>query len=111
DAMKRILAGAFALAALCLVLAPTVHAQVDRATLSGTVRDTSGGVMPGAAVVVVNAATNVSSESVTDAQGNYMIGGLIPGAYAVSIELAGFQKGSAKLDLEVGQRGRLDFTL
>jgi hypothetical protein len=84
---------------------------VDRATLTGTVRDTSGGVMPGAAVVARNVATNVPSEAVTDAQGNYMFGGLIPGSYSVEVELAGFQKSAGKVDLEVGQRGRLDFTL
>ncbi|HYU80269.1 MAG TPA: TonB-dependent receptor, partial [Vicinamibacterales bacterium] len=94
-----------------LAFAGTAFAQVDRATLSGTVRDTSGAVVPGATVVARSVATNVPSQSVTDAQGNYLLGGLIPGSYAVEVELTGFQKGSGKIDLEVGQRGRLDFTL
>ncbi len=109
--MKRTLEGVFALVAACLLLGSNAHAQVDRATLIGTVRDASGAVVPGAPVVARNVATNVPSESVTDAQGNYLIGGLIPGAYVVEVALAGFQKSSGRVDLEVGQRGRLDFTL
>src|SRR5206468_6531458 len=100
-----------ALAGFVLLLASTVFAQVDRATLTGTVRDTSSAVVPGATVVARNVATNVASQSLTDAQGNYMIGSLIPGSYAGEVELPGFQKANGKLDLEVGQRGRLDFTL
>jgi hypothetical protein len=108
--MKRILLGV-TIVVLVLLPALTASAQVDRATLTGTVRDVSGGVMPGAAVVARNVATNVPSEAVTDAQGNYSFGGLIPGSYAVEVELTGFQKGNGKVDLEVGQRARLDFTL
>ncbi len=109
--MTRIVQGRIALAAMVLLLASTVSAQVDRATLTGTVRDASGAVVPGATVVARNAATGVPSETVTDAQGNYLIGGLIPGSYGVEVQLTGFQKSTGKADLEVGQRGRLDFTL
>src|SRR5438876_5920117 len=110
-AMKRTLQGTLALAGFVLLLASTAFAQVDRATLTGTVRDTSSAVVPGATVVARNVATNVPSQSVSDAQGNYMIGSLIPGSYSVEVELVGFQKSSGKADLEVGQRARLDFTL
>jgi hypothetical protein len=109
--MTRIVQGTLALAAMVLLLVSTASAQVDRATLTGTVRDASGAVVPGATVVARNAATGVPSETVTDAQGNYLIGGLIPGSYAVEVQLAGFQKSTGKADLEVGQRGRLDFAL
>ena len=54
--MKRILVAVMAM--LCIV--PAVQAQVDRATLSGTVKDTAGGVLTGATVTVTNVATNVS---------------------------------------------------
>jgi hypothetical protein len=109
--MKRSLQDTFALVAALLLMASNASAQVDRATLTGTVRDTSMAVVPGATVTVRNVATNVSSEAVTDAQGNFLVGGLIPGSYVVDVELAGFQKSSGKVDLEVGQRSRLDFTL
>jgi hypothetical protein len=109
--MKRTLQGTCALAAAFLLLASTVSAQVDRATLTGTVKDSSAAVVPGATVTARNVATNVPSPVVTDAQGNYLIGNLIPGSYTVEVELVGFQKSTGKVDLEVGQRSRLDFTL
>ena len=52
--MKRTLHGMLALIAVFLLHAPNASAQVDRATLSGSVRDTGGGVVPGATVTVTN---------------------------------------------------------
>src|SRR4029453_13724847 len=75
SSMKRILQG-ITIVVLVLLPALTASAQVDRATLIGTVHDTSGGVMPGAAVVARNVATNVPFEAVTDSPGHYMIGAL-----------------------------------
>jgi hypothetical protein len=109
--MIRTLHRTFALAAALLLLASTVSAQVDRAAVSGTVRDTSDAVVPGATVTARNVATNVPSVSITDAQGAYVIGALIPGSYVVEVELAGFQKTTRKVDLDVGQRSRVDFSL
>jgi hypothetical protein len=109
--MIRTVQRSFALAAALLLLASTVSAQVDRAAVSGTVRDTSDAVVPGATVTARNVATNVPSVSITDAQGAYVIGGLIPGSYVVEVELAGFQKTTRKVDLDVGQRSRVDFSL
>ena len=50
--MKRTLHGMLALIAVFFLSVPTASAQVDRATLSGVVRDTGGGVIPGATVTV-----------------------------------------------------------
>ena len=109
--MTRLAHTTFALATTFFLFGSNAVAQVDRATLIGTVRDTSGGVLPGATVTARSAATNVPSISVTDAQGIFLVGALIPGSYSVEVELPGFQKSTGKVDLEVGQRGRLDFTL
>jgi carboxypeptidase family protein/TonB-dependent receptor-like protein len=109
--MKRTLLGPVVLAGTFLLLASTGFAQVDRATLTGIIKDTQSAVVPGATVVARNVATGVDAQSVSDAQGNYMIGSLIPGSYEVTVELAGFKKTTSKIDLEVGQRGRLDFAL
>jgi Carboxypeptidase regulatory-like domain/TonB-dependent Receptor Plug Domain/TonB dependent receptor len=109
--MKRTLQGILTLAAALALQASSAFAQVDRATVTGTVRDSSGAVVPGATVTARNVATNVASESVTDAQGAYQIGALIPGSYSVDVTLAGFQKTMRKVDLDVGQRSRVDFTL
>src|SRR5436309_7179140 len=109
--MRRMLYGLLVVLAALLLHAPTAAAQVDRAALTGTVKDTSNAVVPGATVTARNAATNVPAVSVTDAQGTYVIGGLIPGSYLVDVELAGFQKSTGKVDLDVGQRARLDFMM
>jgi outer membrane receptor protein involved in Fe transport len=109
--MKRTLHGLLALIAVFLLHVPSAWAQVDRATVSGTVKDTSDAVVPGATVTVRNVATDVPSTAVSDAQGAYLIGGLIPGAYIIDVELTGFQKSSRRANLDTGQRARIDFTM
>ena len=59
--MKRTLHGLLATVAVFLLLVPAARAQVDRATLSGVVKDTGGGVVPGATVLVTNLATSKRS--------------------------------------------------
>jgi hypothetical protein len=67
------------------------HAQMTRGGINGTVRDASGGVVPGATVTVTNVATNQPRDAVTDAQGFYRVVALEPGAYDVKAVLSGFQ--------------------
>lgn len=101
-----------ALAVAAWAFMPSVAlAQVDRATVVGTVRDSSNAVVPGATVTARHAGTNISNQAVTDAQGAYIIASLLPGQYAIDAELSGFQKTTSNVDLQVGQRARLDFTL
>jgi len=84
----RLIAKALCIAA-CVVIVPSVTwAQV---TLSGTVKDTSGAVLPG---VTVEASSPVLIEKVrtatTDSAGNYRIEALQPGTYSVTFGLPGF---------------------
>jgi hypothetical protein len=109
--MKRTLHGMLAIVAVFLMHVPAAVAQVDRATLSGVVKDTGGGVVPGATVVVTNLATNLESHQTTGETGSYQIVNLIPGRYQVEVELTGFKKSSQVVTLEVGQRARLDVEL
>ena len=109
--MKRTLHGMLALIAVFFLHAPNASAQVDRATLSGVVRDTGGGVVPGATVTVTNLATNVESHQATTETGSYQVVNLVPGRYQVEVELSGFKKSSQVVTLEVGQRARLDVEL
>ncbi len=105
--MKRLVASG----ALLLGLSATAHAQVDRATLSGVVKDSTGAVISGASVTVTNVATNVATRVTTTSTGNYLAVNLAPGTYLVEAEATGFQKTAQSVILEVGQRGRLDVTL
>src|SRR6185436_13974143 len=91
--------------------ATLAHAQVDRATLSGVVRDQTGAVVPNANVAVTNSATNVASRLKTNAEGAYLAVNLVPGTYLVEVEASGFQKKTDAVILEVGQRARLDVTI
>ena len=104
--MKRVLS------VLALVLsAALAHAQVDRATLTGTVTDESGGALSTATVVVTNGATKVATRVRTNNDGTYLAVNLIPGQYLIEVEAAGFQTKTDAIILQVGERGRLDVTL
>ena len=59
--------------AFALLAANGLHAQADTATIVGTVRDASGAVVPGAAVTVTAAETNIATSTRTDTAGNYVI--------------------------------------
>ena len=109
--MKRTLHGMLALFAVFLLHAQIASAQVDRATLSGVVRDTGGGVVPGATVTVTNLATNIEQHQATSETGSYQAVNLVPGRYQIDVELSGFKKSTQVIALEVGQRARLDVEL
>src|SRR5262245_40523321 len=99
------------MAALFALVNHPVFAQVDRATVTGVVRDTEGAVLPGATVTVTNLATNVASDQQTTGTGTYLVVNLIPGPYRLDVMLDGFKKSSQNLTLEVGQRARFDVVL
>jgi outer membrane receptor protein involved in Fe transport len=100
---------------LAAVIAPygssPVAAQVTTGTIVGTVSD-AGGVVPGATVSVreVNKGTTTTYE--TDAAGNYTASFLVPGTYAVEVNVQGFKKSVREgINLQVNQRARVDVTL
>ena len=76
---------------LFFLSANSVHAQVVGATLSGTVRDTSGAAIPNAQVSVKNTATGNTREVTTDSAGFYSAPNLIPGAYEINYTAKGFK--------------------
>jgi Carboxypeptidase regulatory-like domain/TonB dependent receptor len=89
-----------------------VFAQVDTASLTGLISDSTGAVVPGARVVVVNEGTNIASETVTTEEGYYTFPNLRPGLYTISAEKNGFQRQSrTDIKLSIEQRARLDFAL
>ena len=100
------------LCALMLAIAATASAQEFRATVKGQVADTSQSALPGATVTVQNKDTNEVATATTNDQGAYTIPFLRPGLYDLTVELAGFQKGSrTNMRLEVGQVATINMQL
>src|SRR5262245_14825013 len=89
----------------------TVSAEVDSATLGGTVRDASGGVLAKAQISVTNISSGVATTASTNSEGAFLASGLASGDYAVEARSEGFQPQVQMVHLTVGQRGRIDFTL
>ena len=74
---------------ICLLLSPAVASA--QATLSGTVRDSSGAVLPGVSVEAASPALIERVRSATtDGSGQYRITDLPPGAYSLTFTLSGF---------------------
>jgi hypothetical protein len=75
---------------LVLLLAPASQSQVLYGSLTGTVTDKTGAVLPGTTVLATNVATGVMKQMVTDEVGTFLFSDLTPGVYDVTFELAGF---------------------
>jgi hypothetical protein len=76
---------------LCLLLSfITVNAQSSTATLSGTVIDQNGALIPGANVAVINIAQGLQRNTITNAEGVFVVPLLPPGIYTVKAERQGF---------------------
>ena len=69
-----------------MVFSPPAYAQQETATITGIVRDASGGIVPKATVTVTNVQTNITAKTETDDQGAYVIPSLRPGEYSVAAE-------------------------
>ncbi len=90
----------------------TVLANDPTGTITGTVTDSSGGVVPKALVIVNNVATNAVRNAVTNDDGDFTVPLLPPGHYRVAVEKAGFRRSVlADVGLDVEQTARVDFTL
>ncbi|MCM3878519.1 MAG: TonB-dependent receptor [Vicinamibacterales bacterium] len=81
------------IAGLCLALSVTAaFAQSNRGTITGTVTDAGGGVVPGANVVAEDPQSGTKYETVTTPTGSYTIVQVPVGVYNLSVELQGFGK-------------------
>ena len=102
------------LAAVLVLLCPaaTLRAQTSTGQISGTVRDATNAVVPGAAVTVSNDSVGFSRTITTDANGDYVFPALQPATYAVSAELQGFSIArEVGIALFTDNKLRVDLTL
>ena len=73
-----------------VVVASLAFAQAGRGSISGTITDPAGALVPGAQVVLLNKATGATQHTVTSAAGLYSFISLNPGVYQVTASQAGF---------------------
>src|SRR3989454_488951 len=97
--------------ALLATTATLAVAQITSATISGTIKDETGGVLPGVDVVVKNVDTGLTRSVVTGSNGYFTVAGLAPGKYEARATLQGFATGVQTIVLEVAQQSAFNLLL
>jgi hypothetical protein len=103
-----------ALVVLCLLAllwAIPAIAQEQTGSIQGTVRDSSGAVLPGVIIEARSSALVGASTAVSDAQGVYRFPALPPGTYTITATLQGFNAQKMTGTITLGQLLRVDLTL
>jgi iron complex outermembrane receptor protein len=85
--------------------------QSPTASITGTVRDSSGGAIPGATVQVTHGTGGTPVETISDAEGVYQAADLAPGDYQVAVALDGFETVTNHVVVGAGQSATADVTL
>jgi len=86
------IAGLFALVICSMLLIPSgAFAQEFRATISGTVTDVTGAVVPGASITVTETQSGTINRTTSDNTGQYVVPFLPPGNYSISVTKKGFE--------------------
>ena len=99
-------------AMLALLLAGAVHAQVNSATLLGTVRDSSGASIPNTTITARNIETAQVRVATSDPGGNYTIPNLQVGQYQLTVAAPGFKTATVTgIELQVAQMASANVTL
>jgi outer membrane receptor protein involved in Fe transport len=102
----------FVIVAITVFGTSRASAQVAGATLTGTVKDSSGGIIPNAQVAITDVATAVTRTVSSGGAGLYTAPNLLPGIYEVRVAASGFSTTVEKgLTLTVGAQQVLDITM
>ncbi len=108
---KRYACGLVTLVLFCSISVVSL-AQVDTGAIVGTVRDSSGAVIPGASVTITNQNLGVSSKTTANSEGNYQFPSLRIGTYTLLVEAPGFASSRREnIVLGIQQRFNADFSL
>ncbi len=94
---------------VALLLGASASAQAQ-GKVSGVVKDTTGGVIPGVTITATNQATKASQTATTGNDGSYSFS-LSPGSYSVTANLLGFRRTTQAVDVAAGGAQQLDFSL
>jgi hypothetical protein len=110
--INRKVARLFILFSLILILPAMALSQVDTGSISGTVRDTSGSVVPGVKVTLTNQGTGQSISTTTGSVGEYTFSPVRIGHYSVAAEMTGFEKVQQNnVTVDVQQKVQVDLSL
>ena len=105
----------FAIAASFLAIAfmaVPASAQILYGSVVGTVKDSTGSVLPGATVTIVNKETNLTREAVTNSDGAYSIINVQPGPYDIKVTLTGFRDMARyNVPVTIGDIARFDVAM
>jgi hypothetical protein len=97
---------------VCLLAVLPLFAQSDRGTITGTVSDPAGAVIPAASIQAVNADTGSTYDTVTTQTGNYTLAQLPAGIYRLAFKAAGFSDFTQQgVRVQVAQTERIDVTM
>jgi hypothetical protein len=97
---------------LLLLFAVSAHAQFDTAQVSGVVQDTTGAVLPGVDVTLVNVGTKIERQTVTNDAGAYTFPNVPVGEYRITAMLSGFKPVTkAGVQVNAGLNIRVDVSL
>ncbi|HVN80894.1 MAG TPA: TonB-dependent receptor [Terriglobia bacterium] len=103
---------AFFVMGLLMLPAELMAQAANAAQVRGTIKDSTGAVVPRVSVTITNEATHMSEKTVADEMGRYIFNGLPPASYTMKVELTGFKTVvRTKIVLRVGSQTDLDFTL
>jgi hypothetical protein len=98
---------------LCIAFssARVLYAQAN-AGLTGTVTDSTGAIVSGAAVTITNLGTGQENHSTTSSAGTYAVTGLTPGVYSITVEATGFKKSvQNSVNVEVSTNSTVNVSL
>ena len=93
------------------IQSPAAFGQIEAGTISGTVRDSSGAVVAGASVTAKNVATSAERTVQAGENGQFIIPGLSPGTYEVTVTSSGFAPFKVRVEASVGGRTTVDAQL
>ena len=100
-------------AILCCVLsvATVAFSQTSTTSLRGVVKDSSGALVPGAAISLANQATGNAYHAVTNSAGYYIFPIVVPERYRITVAFSGFATQTVTAELLVGQPATINFIL
>jgi Carboxypeptidase regulatory-like domain/TonB dependent receptor len=102
----------FRTSVVMLLFSCLAFAQADRGTLTGTVSDPQGAVVPGVKITVRNTQNGSEFETVSTSTGNYTVAQLPASSYEVVVEAQGFKKYTQTgIAVGVAQTARIDVVL